>query len=235
VALSDLTNPQDPYRRSLESALYNRQADTINTQADQAENTGRENAFGRGVGFSTILPDYSTAPLERERARALSNAGQNAFLGAGQEARANAAATNQPLQFAQSQAQQAGQFQQQQQFLRKQLGQQANQALVGSLIGGSAGLASLLLRPQGAGSTTLGGDIYRGIGGLGSSIGSGIGSASDYLGNLFGNSAQTDIGGLANDAGLGDLVSGAGDVASAGGDTIASLPDWIQNIVNLLG
>ena len=217
MALSDLTNPEDPYRKSLESALYNRQSDVINTQADLAQNQSRENAFGRGVGFSSILPDYSTAPIERERARALSNASQNAFLGAGQEARANAAATNQPQQFAQSQAQQAGQFQQMLRQQQRALGQQANQNLTAALGGGGLGLATLLLRPQGAGSTTLGGDIYRGIG---SGIGSGVNSATNYFGDLFGSGAQGLGAGelAAQGGGFGDLAAAAPDLVGSGAD-----------------
>jgi hypothetical protein len=238
VALSDLLpsgtntlNPQDPYRQSLENALYNRQADVINTQADRAQNQGRENAFGKGVGFSTILPDYTTAPIERERARALSNAQQNAFLGAGQEARANLAASQQPLQFQQSQAQQAGQFQQQQQLLRKQLSQQANQNLVASLGGGAAGLASLLLRPQGAGTTTLGGDIYRGAT-------SGIGSGYDYLSNLFAPSAgaTTDVLGNLTTSAPDIISSGAGDLASSGADVASQIdPNTLQSLLSIIG
>jgi hypothetical protein len=228
MALSDLTNPQDPYRLSLENALYGRQADVINTTADKAQNQGREDAFSRGVGFSSILPDYTTAPIERERARALSSAAQNAFLGAGQEARANAAATNQPLQFAQSQGQQASQFQQMMRLQQQQLSKNANQALIASLTGGSAGLASLLLRPSGTTSvpggtatTTLGGDIFRGIG-------SGASSGYDYLSNLFGP------------------ASTAADAASSGADSLSLLgtgsdaatqldPEAVAQILSIIG
>jgi hypothetical protein len=248
VALSDLLpsgtntlNPQDPYRQSLENALYNRQSDVINTQADLAQNQGRENAFAKGVGFSSILPDYTTAPIERERARALSNAAQNAFLGAGQEARANLAASQQPLQFQQSQAQQAGQFQTQQKLLQRQLAQQANQNLVASLGGGAAGLASLLLRPTGnaaAGgglSNTLGGNLYSGLMSGAGSLGSGIGS-------LFsgGGGSAVDLGGLATNAGLGDLVSTSPDVISSLGGTGADVassvdPSVLNSILSLFG
>lgn len=228
AGLTDLLNPEDPYRKSLEGALYNRQADTINTQADRAQNQGRENAFGRGVGFSSILPDYSTAPIERERFRALNNAGQNAFLGAGQEARANLAATNQPNQFAQSQAQQAGQFQQMMQQQRRQLGQQANQNLVASLGGGAAGLATLLLRPQPAGSSTLGGT-------LGSGIWDSAGRGANWLGDMLGLGGPEQLGGGA--AVLGNLSSAAPDIASAGIDAgqAAIDPATLDSLLALLG
>ena len=229
MALTDLTNPQDPYRLSLENALYGRQADVINTAADQAQNQGRENAFARGVGFSSILPDYTTAPIERERARGLSNAAQNAFLGAGQEARANAAATNQPLQFAQSQGQQASQFQQMLRLQQQQLSKNANQNLIASLTGGTAGLASLLLRPSGTqalagggtANTTLGGDIFRGLG-------SGISSGYSALSDLFGPaSSAADLASSYGD--LSSLGTGAGDVASS------ISPEEYSAILSILG
>ncbi len=241
MALTDLTNPQDPYRLSLENALYGRQADVINTAADKAQNSGRENAFARGVGFSSILPDYTTAPIERERARALSSASQNAFLGAGQEARANAAATNQPLQFAQSQGQQASQFQQMMRLQQQQLSKNANQALIASLTGGSAGLASLLLRPSGTtplagggtATTTLGGDIFRGIG-------SGASGGYDYLSNLFGSGGgAADLGGLAINSGIGDLATSGLDLGSSAvdaGSAASSIdPSTYDYLINLLG
>lgn len=186
MALSDLTNPDDPYRKSLESALYGRQADVINTRADEAQTNARENAFGRGVGFSSILPDYSTAPIERERMRALTSAQQNAFLGAGQEARANAATTNQSSQFAQSQAQQASQFNQSMANQRAQLAQNANQNLIANLAGGAGGLATLLLRPQGAGTSTLGGQFMNWAG---DRAGQGI----DWLSGLGGGASPEQM------------------------------------------
>ena len=186
MALTDLTNPDDPYRKSLESALYNRQADVINTKADEAQRNSRENAFANGVGFSSILPDYSTAPIERERLRALTSASQNAFLGAGQEARANAGTTNQASQFAQSQAQQAAQFNQQMANQRAALSQQANQNLIANLGGGAMGLATLLLRPQGQGqaSTSLGGNLADWLMKRG-------GQGVDYLSSLWGGQAPS--------------------------------------------
>lgn len=186
MALSDLTNPNDPYRKSLESALYGRQADVINTRADEAQTNARENAFGRGAGFSSILPDYSTAPIERERMRALTSAQQNAFLGAGQEARANAATTNQSSQFGQSQAQQASQFNQQMANQRAQLTQNANQNLIANLSGGAGGLATLLLRPQGAGTSTLGGQMTDWLAKRG-------GQGVDALSSLWGGNTPQSI------------------------------------------
>ena len=223
MALTDLLNPDDPYRKSLESALYGRQADVVNTQADQAQTNARENAFSRGVGFSSILPEYSTAPIERERLRALTNASQNAFLGSGQEARANAQATNQPLQFAQSQAQQAGQFNRMMQQQRQQLAQQANQNLVASLGGGALGLSTLLLRPQPAESTTLGGNL---VDWLGQRTGQGV----DYLSSLMapsgGASGATDV--------FGNLSTSFPDIISSSGMDTGGQAAVDPEIVSLL-
>lgn len=230
AGLTDLLNPQDPYRKSLEDALYNRQADEVNTRADQAQSNSRENAFGRGVGFSSILPDYSTAPIERERYKALNNARQNAFLGAGQEARANLAASNQPDQFAQSQAQQAGQFQQMMQQQKRALGQQANQNLVASLGGGAAGLATLLLRPQPAGSSTLGGSLGSGIFDF---LGNRGGQGVDWVSNLLGLGGPEQLGGGVST--LGSLATAAPDIASAGVDAAGMTPDALQALADGLG
>lgn len=234
MALTDLLNPDDPYRKSLESALYGRQSDVINTQADRAQTDARENAFGRGVGFSSILPDYSTAPIERERLRALTSAAQNAFLGAGQEARSNAQVTNQANQFAQSQgqqesqysrtqAQQAAQFQQMMRQQQQALAERANQNLISNIAGGAGGLATLLLRPQGAGTSTLGGNIVDWLGKRG-------GQGVDYLSSVWGGDRPTGLDlntgggggfnfGLSDADTIGDALSGFGglDFGSLGG------------------
>jgi len=78
-------------RKAVEDAMYASQAEGINRQADQLGRGLEENAFSRGVGLSSIALDRSR-DLDRERLDALGRASREAFIGAGNESRADQAA-----------------------------------------------------------------------------------------------------------------------------------------------
>src|SRR5204862_2465036 len=109
----------DPYRKSMESALYSSQANDINRSADLAARNLSENEFANGMGFSTVLPQLH-GQLEQNRLHSLENARNNAFINSNQQARLEAQqAFEQGTRFPAEQAniaaqreQQANQFQQ---------------------------------------------------------------------------------------------------------------------------
>lgn len=137
----------DPYRKAVESSLYDPAAADIERSFGTAKQASNELDFSRGMGYSSQR-GYNDALLEGEKATSLAKARAASVLGGGAEARANLGASQGVFSATSDVALRQAQLAQQASQYTQRLHQEQSAQNIGLLASGAGGLAKLLFTPQ---------------------------------------------------------------------------------------